>query len=166
MDFNIITCINNNNAIGINNKLLYHIKEDLQYFKNLTINNVVIMGRKTYESLNKPLKNRINIIITHDKNYHIDYDNCYVVHSLDECIELCNKDFNNLEKFIIGGAKIYEEFLKLNLVKNIYLTKVNDFKNGDAYFPINLIESYKLIFQSEEKIDINQYRYTFLKYQK
>ena len=88
MKFIIIACVNELNYIGKDNKLLYTIKEDLNHFKNLTNGNVVIMGRKTYESLpKKPLPNRINIILTRDKNYVA--DGCIIANSVAECYNIC-----------------------------------------------------------------------------
>ena len=94
--FNIISCFNNNRVIGNNNDLIYKIKEDLQRFKSITKNNVVIMGRKTFESLpNKPLPNRVNIVITRDKDFN--YEGVIVVNSFEEMIDLCYSKYIDKE---------------------------------------------------------------------
>ena len=132
--FNIISCFNNNRVIGNNNDLIYKIKEDLQRFKSLTENNVVIMGRKTFESLpKKPLPNRINIVITRDKEFN--YDGVIVVNSFEEMIDLCYSKYIDKEWFIIGGGQIYEESIKRNIVSRMFITLVDDDLDGDVKFP-------------------------------
>ena len=161
MKFKVIACINHANTLGMNNKLLYHIKNDLANFKRITINNVIIMGRKTFESLpSKGLTNRINIVITSDESYKS--DGCYVVHSIEECIKLCENEFSNLDCYVIGGGKVYEEFISLDLVDVMYITEVNDTLEGDAFFPNVLMDSdkWKLFYRSDTQYD----RETNIKY--
>lgn len=136
--FKIIACINKNRCIGKQGELLYHIGNDLANFKRMTNGNVVIMGRKTYESLPiGGLSNRINIVITHSMDFNIDasYDNVYITHSIDEVCQLCEAFFSDKELFVIGGAEIYKQFLEANLVDEMRLTLVNDDMDGDSYFP-------------------------------
>lgn len=121
---NIIAAVSRNNVIGINNSIPWKIKEDMQMFKKLTTNNTIIMGRKTFESIGKPLPNRKNIIISSNKiNDVITYS------SLREAINNCK----NEEIFLIGGSKIYEE--GMNYADKLYITLVNKSINGDTYFP-------------------------------
>lgn len=133
--FKIICCVNNKFYIGKDNKLLYHIKDDMDNFKKITTGNVVIMGRNTFESLpnKKPLPNRINIIITSDKNYYINSnENAYIASSIEDAIDLCKSLFNDKKWYIIGGASIYKQFLSLNMVDEMLLTIVDDNTEGDT----------------------------------
>lgn len=136
--FKLIACINKKNCIGENGRLLYHIGNDLSNFKKMTINNVVIMGRKTFESLpNGPLPNRYNIILTTDEEYYVDsaFSNVYICYSIEEVKSLCESFFSEKELFVIGGRQIYEAFLKEGLIEEMRLTIVNDDYEGDTYFP-------------------------------
>lgn len=130
----LIVATSKNNAIGRDNKLLFHIKEDLNFFKNKTMYKTIIMGRKTFESLPGVLPLRKHIVITRDKNYKVDNPQVEVRHSL---IETLN-EFKNLkeEVFVIGGGEIYSQALNSKLVEKIYLTKVDRVvKNADTFFP-------------------------------
>lgn len=134
MLFNIIVCINKKNFIGKNNDLLCYLPSDLKRFKNLTSGNVVIMGRKTFESLpNGALPNRINIVITKDVNFKA--NNVIVCNSIEECINLC--DFNYRDKicYVIGGGSIYKEFLDRDVVQTIDVTYALNDIDGDITFP-------------------------------
>ena len=137
--FKIIACINKKRVIGKEGKLLYTIKNDLINFKRMTIGNVVIMGRKTFESLpnGEPLKERINIIVTSNEDFSVDskFSNVFIVHSVEEAVELCDAFFSSKELFVIGGESIYQQFLDKGLVSEMRLTIVNDEENGDALFP-------------------------------
>ena len=166
-DFNIIACVNNNFTLGNEGNLLYHIKNDLANFKRLTEGNIVIMGKKTFESLpnKKPLPNRVNIILTHDTSYEV--EGAYVVHSIYEAIEVCeNPFFKGLKRFVIGGGTIYDQFFTHNLVGNILLTEVNDDTEGDTKFPQIDMSKYKTIFQTDWILNENElkYRYKFFKF--
>ena len=139
MKYKIIACINQMLSLGKDNKLLYHISSDLQNFKRITLGGVVIMGKKTYDSLpKKPLLNRINIVITTDKNFNA--DGCIVVHSIEECIELCERMYHDKNCYVIGGGSVYQQFLDRNLVDTMYITEVTDSVEGDAYFPNVLMD--------------------------
>lgn len=119
-----------NNAIGIKGTLPWHLPDDFQFFKEKTLNKTIVMGRRTWESLGKPLKNRIHIVISHDTNYHIDFENVYVVHSLNDAIELA-KTFGD-ELWVTGGSKLYHDFLPL--ADEIYVTNVNcTIENADTF---------------------------------
>ena len=123
----IVVAIAQNNAIGKDNKLLWHLPKDLKHFKDITSGHTIIMGRKTYESVGKPLPNRRNIIITR-KNISI--DGCEVVNSIDQALKLSASED---EIFIVGGAEIYNQ--ALSLTDRIYLTIVHHEFDGDTYFP-------------------------------
>lgn len=137
--FKIIACINQKRALGKNGKLLYTIKNDLANFARMTKNNVVIMGRKTFESLpnGEPLKDRINVILTSDKEYGVnkDFENVYIAHSIQDVIELCEALFSDKELFVIGGETLYHQFLDGDLVDELRLTVVKDDTEGDVTFP-------------------------------
>jgi len=129
----IIAAIGKNRELGKDNKLLWRIPEDMKRFKDLTSGQVVIMGRKTYESLPKkfrPLPNRINIVVTKNQNWKM--PGCLISNSLDEAI-LKAKEFNK-EIFIIGGASIYNQGLKY--ADKLYLTLVDkEYPDADVFFP-------------------------------
>ena len=140
LKFIIIACINQKRAIGKNGKLLYHIGNDISNFARMTKNNgVVIMGRKTFESLpnGEPLKDRINIILTSNEEYGVSkgFDNVYIVHSIKDVIELCEAFFSDKELFVIGGEALYRQFMDGDLVDELRLTVVKDDEEGDATFP-------------------------------
>ena len=132
---NIIAAIGKNRELGAKNKLLWHITEDVERFKTLTTDQVVIMGRKTYESIPekfRPLPHRVNIIVTRDENYQINNKNVFVSHSIEDAITKA-KEFNK-EIFIIGGAQIYKESLKY--ADKLYLTLVDkEYPEADVFFP-------------------------------
>ncbi len=123
----IIVAIAANGVIGDRNALLWHISEDLKHFKALTTGHPVVMGRKTYESLGRPLPNRTNVVITRQE---IAIAGCTVVHSLDEALALFGADE---EVFVIGGAQIYAQALPR--AGRFYLTRVRRAYEGDTVFP-------------------------------
>ena len=145
----IIVATANNNVIGGNNKLLWHISEDLKRFKEITSGNTIIMGRKTFESLPGILPNRKHVVITRDKNFSVDSDMVEIIHSLDEV--LAKYENSTEEAFIIGGGEIYKSTLPFT--KKLYLTKVKKDFEGDTLFPTIKEEEWKVDFASEEKID-------------
>lgn len=123
-----------NGALGKDGKLLWHIPEDLKRFKVLTLDHPIIMGRKTFESivaiLGKPLPRRTNIVVTRDPAWQ--YDGVLVAHSLEEAIDRA-KELDQEEIFIGGGGEIYKAALPY--VDKLYLTLIDDDKEGDSYFP-------------------------------
>lgn len=143
MTLNIIVAVTENNAIGRNNDLLFHLKGDMKNFIRLTNDNIVIMGRKTYESIGKPLKNRINIVIS---RHNIPNKDIIVVDSLDMAIQKANEIsiyMPKIKAYIIGGGSVYQEALKRNDIKGIYLTRINkEVENADTFFP--KLDYYKL----------------------
>lgn len=123
----IIVAVAANGVIGDKNKLLWHISEDLKHFKALTTGHPVVMGRKTCESLGRPLPDRVNVVVTRQE---LDIPGCTVVHSLAEALGLFGADE---EVFVIGGAQIYAETLPL--ADRFYLTRVEHDYEGDTRFP-------------------------------
>ena len=151
----IIVATSKNKVIGNNNELIWKLSSDLKRFKELTTGHPVVMGRKTYESIGKPLPNRRNIIITRNLEYEV--NGCEVVSSLEEALLLTNNDC-----FIIGGGEIYKQ--SLEVADKIYLTLVHKDFEGDTTFP-ELGKEWATIdtkdFDADEK---NEYNYSFIEY--
>ena len=134
MKLSIIVAVAENGCIGIANQLPWHLPEDLKYFRRLTTGNIVIMGRKTYESIGKPLPNRSNIVISQNPDFHA--DGIKVVRTIDEALKMAESiaEIDGApEAFIIGGAQIYRQTLAL--AQRLYLTEVKKTVTGDAFFP-------------------------------
>ena len=156
MIISIIAAMGKNRVIGKNNSLPWKLPADMKHFQDLTTGKPVIMGRKTFESLGKPLPNRMNIIITRDQNYKA--EGCIVAHSLDDALKAAE---NQKEVMIIGGSQIYKEFLPR--ADKMYLTLIEADFEGDAYFPGYKIEDWEEIDYKEHERDAkNQHNYTFL----
>ena len=129
--FSLIVAIANENVIGKNNKLIWHLSEDLKRFKAITSGHTMLMGRKTFESLPGVLPNRKHIIITRDNNYSVDSNQVSIITDLDAFI---NKHKNSEEEiFVIGGAEIYKQLLPY--CNKIYLTRVYKSFEADTFFP-------------------------------
>ena len=130
---NIIAAITDNNALGKNNKLLFRLKKDMAHFKNITTDNVVIMGRKTYESLGKTLPNRVNIVLSRNMESNEDF---YTFDNIEKAIEWSKENYPQKEIFIIGGASVYDKALKDDIVDKLYMTKIKQtVEDADAFFP-------------------------------
>ena len=156
MTISIIVAVSENNVIGKNNDLLWRLPDDMKFFKNTTIGHPVIMGRKTFESFGKPLKERKNIIITRQKDYHP--DGVVVVHDLENAIEEAQKEGIE-EIFIIGGGEIYKQ--AISLTDRIYLTLVHHtFEDGDTFFPELAPEEWSEE-KREEHLPDNRHQYAF-----
>jgi len=144
-----------NNAIGKDNQLLWHLPNDLRFFKRTTTGHTIIMGRKTYESVGKPLPNRRNIIVTRQAGYTA--DGAEVVHSLAAALESCAGEE---EVFVVGGAEIYQQALPV--VNRIYLTRVHAALPGDSFFPQLDQQSWRLVSADHHPADDRHaYSYTF-----
>ena len=149
-----------NNAIGKGNQLLWHLPNDLRFFKRTTQGHPIVMGRKTYESVGKPLPNRRNIIITRQPDYTV--DGAEVVHSLQEALTLC---VGKAEVFIVGGAEIYKQALPI--LGRIYLTRVHADVIGDAFFPDFAEREWVLVSEESHPADERHaYAYTFMVYER
>lgn len=153
----IIAAISKNNALGKNNKMLWHLPNDFKHFKNITAGNIIIMGRKTFESLPGVLPNRKHIIITRNKNYKVP-EGCEIFYNLDDAINF----YKNKQIFIIGGGEIYK--LALPFTNTMELTIVDSvFDDADAYFPEFNFNEWKIIHKEDFKADDkHKYAYTFL----
>ncbi|HEY4195241.1 MAG TPA: dihydrofolate reductase [Mucilaginibacter sp.] len=151
----IVVAIAENNAIGKNNQLLWYLPADLKHFKNITAGHTVIMGRKTYDSVGKPLPNRRNIIITRQD---ITIEGCEVVKSIEDALALCAGDE---EVFIIGGAEIYKQ--SIHLTNRIYLTIVHQKFDADSFFPeINYDEWLQTGREDHQPDEKNKLPYSFI----
>ena len=130
---NIIAAITDNNALGKDNKLLFRLKKDMAHFKNITTDNVVIMGRKTYESIGKTLPNRVNIVLSRNMKSNEDF---YTFDSIEKAIEWSKENYPQKEIFIIEGASVYDKALKDDIVDKLYMTKIKQtVEDADAFFP-------------------------------
>jgi len=139
----IIVAIAQNNAIGKDNNLLWHLPADMKFFKEQTTGHTIITGRKNYESIPekfRPLPNRTNIVVTRDKNYSA--PGAIVVNSLEEAIEKA-KNSGTEKCFIIGGGQIYKECLEKNLVDEMIITHVETKLEADTFFPDIELEKWK-----------------------
>ena len=148
----VIVAVAENGVIGDKNSLLWHISEDLRNFKRVTSGHPVIMGRKTFESLGRPLPNRKNVVITRQD---ITIEGCEVVHSLDEALGLFSAEE---EIFVIGGAQIYREAMPL--ADRFYLTRVHHSYQGDTSFP-EWSEADWILTESEHFERGEKYEYPF-----
>lgn len=159
-EITLIAAASENNALGKDNQLIWHISEDLKRFKNLTQGHAIIMGRKTFESMPKALPRRKNIILTRNKNYKaID---AWVANSLEEALELTGEDS---QPFVIGGGEIYQLFIKR--ASKIELTRVHHSFEADAFFPEIDTREWKLIFEEKKLSTIEQpYKYSYLTYKR
>ncbi|MEK7175607.1 MAG: dihydrofolate reductase [Patescibacteria group bacterium] len=170
MQISIIAAFGKNKELGLNNKLLWSLPDDLKRFKELTTGHIIIMGQKTYESIGRPLLNRKNFIISRDTSYQV--DGCTVVNSLEEAFEKFEKEkqsprsdlgANKDEIFVIGGGEIYKLFLPY--ANNLYLTEVEAELPADTFFPeFNLTEWKLLSEEFHPKDEKHKYSFCFRKY--
>ncbi len=144
----IIAGIGKNNELGKDNDLLWHLPADLKRFKKVTSGHHIIMGRNTFESIGKPLPNRTSIIITRNTNYFI--DGCLIASSLEEALEMVKEDD---EAFIIGGAQIYEQALKKDLVDKLDITFVDEDFDADVFFPKIDMNIWQEVTREDHKAD-------------
>jgi dihydrofolate reductase len=147
-----------NRVIGANNQLPWHLPADLRHFKSITTGHPILMGRKTYESIGRPLPNRTNFVMTRDASFQA--PGCIVVPSLEDAIEQA-LPLSSSELFIIGGATVYQQALPL--IQRLYLTVVHHAFAGDAFFPDLDKSEWKEIEHHEHPADEqNPYAYSFL----
>ncbi len=147
-----------NNALGKNNELVWHLPNDFKRFKSLTTGHHIIMGRKTFESFPKPLPNRVHVVISRQENYNP--EGCIVVDSIEKAIALCPE---NDDSYVIGGGEIYN--LALPFTDIIELTKVHHSFDADAFFP-KINKNEWILVESEEnyKDEKHLYDYTYETY--
>jgi len=152
-----IVAVDRNNGVGLNNQLPWHLPADLNFFKTSTSGHYVIMGRKTFESLGKPLPNRVNIIITRSTDYF--KENTIVFNDLDKAIQFC-KNQKQDQVFITGGAEIYK--IAIPVCDEIWITRIEEEFQVDTYFPIHGMQEFTLSKQLHHtKDEVNTFDYTF-----
>ena len=154
----IIVAADENNVIGKDNDLIWHLPDDLKFFKNLTSGHPIIMGRKTFESIGRPLPNRTNIIITRDTAFQA--DGCVVVHSLGEALGKTK----NQDVFIVGGEQVYR--LALPKTDRVHLTRVHHSFDGDRFFPELGKEWVEVESNEHPEDEKHPYSFTFKTYEK
>ena len=128
MNFAAVVAHDKNRLIGGDNKLLWHLPEDLKNFKKLTLNSTVIMGRKTFESIGKPLPKRLNVVLTKDKDFRP--ENCLIFDRIEDVVKQFAEE---PQVFVIGGGEIYKQFFPY--IQRIYVSLVDGEYQGDTYFP-------------------------------
>ncbi|RUT71088.1 dihydrofolate reductase [Flavobacterium cupreum] len=154
----MIAAVAENNALGKNNELVWHLPNDFKRFKALTTNHYIVMGRKTFESFPKPLPNRTHVIITRQKDYNP--EGCIVVDSIERALAVCPE---NEDSYIIGGGEIYN--LALPYADIIEITKVHHTFEADTFFPkINKNEWQLVEAETNLKDEKHQYDYTYETY--
>ena len=162
MIISLIVAASTNNAIGKEGQLLWSLPNDMKFFKNTTWGTTVVMGRKTYESVDKPLPGRVNIVITRQENWS--RENVVVVKDLTEALQKA-KETNCKEIFIIGGGEIYKQ--SMTVANRIYMTRVHAVLEGDTFFP----EIDEKIWEIKQQLDFSvdekhQYDYSFQVWEK
>lgn len=156
----IIVAAARNNAIGKNNQLLWHMPADLKFFKETTVGHPVVMGRKTFDSVGKPLPKRRNIVITRNPDFSA--EGVEVCLSLEDALGLLD---NKEENFIVGGSEIYK--MSLPYCDRIYFTEIDGDFEADTFFPEIDAEEWHLISKEEHHADErNPYNYRFLTYER
>ena len=162
MSIKLICAISKNNVIGNENKLPWNLSEDLKRFKKLTSNNLIVMGRKTFDSIGRPLPNRKNIVLSNNSNLEI--DGVEVFNSPDEVISLYKEIPEKKDMYIIGGTFVYKLFLEY--CDYLYITYVDKNFEGDAFFPKIDWKAWNLT-REEEKYDENEkLKYFFRDYKR
>jgi dihydrofolate reductase len=160
MFISLIAALSDNRVIGKNNQLPWHLPADLKHFKAITTGKVIIMGRKTFESLGKPLPNRTNVVISRNTAYVA--AGAVVFSSLDAAIKKFSQE---KELIVIGGAELYAQAMPL--VNHMYLTLVDAVVEGDAYFPAWDPKAWKKISEESHKADErNEYSYRYTEWEK
>ncbi|GAA0459272.1 dihydrofolate reductase [Alkalibacillus silvisoli] len=159
MKLSLIVAMDENQVIGYNNDMPWHLPNDLKYFKKVTTGSPVVMGRKTFESIGRPLPNRSNIIMTRNKNYT--QSACTVIHDWDDLNEVINEE----QAFIIGGSELFSKALEQ--VDYMYITRIHEEFKGDTYFPNVDWSKWKLVEERRGELDEkNEHEHTFKVYKR
>lgn len=159
MKISMIVAMAHGRVIGLDNKMPWHLPADLQWFKKTTLGSPIIMGRKTYDSIGRPLPGRLNIILS--RNTDLEIAGCTVVNSLSDALEVAKEKNTTDEIFITGGAHLYEKFLKET--DYLYLTKIDAKFEGDTFFPDYTQYAWKEIDRIDNLADEkNPYPYSFI----
>ncbi len=162
MKVSLIVAVSENGVIGKDNDLIWHLPNDMRFFKETTMGHHVIMGRKNFESIPhkyRPLPNRTNVVITRQSDYKA--EGCMVVNSVEAALEVAKQNGDS-EPFIIGGGQIYKLALEANMIDKVYLTKIHHSFEGDTFFP-ELNSDWEEINKIENKADEkHSYNYDFI----
>jgi len=158
MIISTIVAVDKNNAIGKDNQIPWYLPADLKYFKKMTLNHHIIMGRTNYQSIGRPLPKRTNIIVTRNPFFIV--SNCLIAHSIEEALQIAHKNGED-EAFIIGGGTIYEQ--TQNLWDKVYITEVDvEIKDPDVFFPTRDFSKWNLIFEEKHsKDEKNPFNYNY-----
>ena len=160
MKISAIVAMSENRVIGKDNQLLWHLPADLQHFKRITMGKPILMGRKTYQSIGRPLPGRCNVVITHDPAFEA--SGCVIANSIETALTAV--EYSN-EIFVIGGAILYQEML--SLIERIYMTIVHREFTGDAYFPaLNSADWQEVERVSHSADEKKQYNFSFISLQR
>lgn len=160
MIISVIAALAENNVIGKRNSLPWYLPADLAHFREITTGKPVIMGKNTYDSIGRPLPNRLNIVLSNDRNSKI--EGCLVANSLEEAL---NYVLGAEEVMIIGGASIYKQFLPV--AARMYLTRIHHDFEGDVYFPEFDEKEWQENSREDFKADLkNPYNYSFITLEK
>tara|TARA_R110002074_G_scaffold145034_1_gene293224 strand:- start:89820 stop:90293 length:474 start_codon:yes stop_codon:yes gene_type:complete len=156
----MIVAMADNRAIGKDNQLLWHLPDDFKHFKSVTMAKPILMGRKTYQSIGKPLPGRQNIVITKDLTFTA--DGVLVVNSIDAALDAAKED---AEVMVIGGASFYQQMLPL--ADRLYVTQVHHHFDADTFFPEIDADQWRLVEQTEHAADERHaFSFSFIEYQK
>ena len=162
MKISLIAALSENRVIGKDNRLPWHLPDDMKHFREITEGKLIIVGQRTLESIGKPLPNRTNVVLVREKNTSI--PGCVTVHSIEGALEAA-KDAK--EVVVIGGASVYKQFLEQGLIDKMYLTIVHDTLDGDAYFPefhlVDWEETYHIHHPKDEQ---HAYDFSFVTLEK
>lgn len=158
MIISLLVAMDERNGIGQDNRLPWHLSTDLKRFKALTMGHHIIMGRKTYESIGRPLPGRVMVIVTRSQTYRA--EGCLVTHSLQEALDIA-RQAGETEAFVIGGGQIFAQ--ALSLADKIYLTRVHTISEADVFFPAIDIQEWAIEANAEYPADDrNQFSSTYL----
>lgn len=156
-----IVAMDKHRVIGKDNRLPWHLPADLSYFKKVTMGHAIIMGRKTFESIGRPLPGRENVIVTRNRSFQA--EGCTVIHSIEEVLQFADK--RNDEVFVIGGAELFQATLPF--ADRLYITKIEASFPGDTFFPEFDESKWQVIsYTKGEKDEKNPYDYAFIIYER
>lgn len=154
-----IVAMSENRVIGINNDLPWHLPQELKYFKQITTGHTIIMGRKTYESIGRPLPNRKNVVVTRQSNYEV--EGVTVINNLEEYLN----EHKEEDLFVIGGAELFN--LSFPYFDTLYITEIHHKFEGDTFFPVFNKKEWVIKSKSEEHIDEkSKIKFTYFVYEK
>ncbi len=162
MIISAIVAATRNWVIGKDNEIPWYLPSDLKYFKKTTLDHHIIMGRKNYESIGRPLPKRVNIVVTRKKGYEA--PGCVVVHSIEDALKVA-RDNKETEAFICGGGEIYKQ--TMDIIDRLYFTEIEATVEGDIFFPEFSEDDWELVsIERNQADDRNEYGYNFKVYER